>query len=181
MKKYSFFLILTVFLFTLTFIACNKEDTSEKEFDYKDALTEQEADIILKGDGQFEKVITKPLMKTDDCKFIVAGTIEFRKNDAVVAVIDFGDGTCDALATKTVEGETFEFSMKKKAGKYDKIILEPLIKTEDCQYIVSGIIQFVSGDKILATIDFGEGECDEWATKTWEGGSKVFSMAKGKN
>jgi hypothetical protein len=30
----------------------------------------------------------------------------------------------------------------------------------------------------MATIDFGDGECDEWAIKTWEGGSKVFSIEK---
>lgn len=30
----------------------------------------------------------------------------------------------------------------------------------------------------LVTIDFGDGECDEWATKIWDGESKVFSMKK---
>ena len=64
-------------------------------------------------------------------------------------------------------------------GKYEKVIVEPLVSLEDCDYIVSGIIEFYKGDAWVATIDFGDGICDEWATKTWDGGSKDFSL-KGK-
>ena len=34
---------------------------------------------------------------------------------------------------------------------------------------VSGLIEFYDTDSNwVATIDFGSGECDQWATKTWD-------------
>lgn len=173
--------IITVFALSIVmlFTACEKNDyekSIEDDFKY------EEADLLLKGDGDFEKVVTNPLVKLEDCKYIVAGTIEFRKDGEAVAVIDFGDGTCDNIATKTVDGETTEFNLDKlnKGDKFDykKVIVEPLVKIESCDYIVSGIIKLYKGDAWVATIDFGDGECDEWATKTWDGGSKEFSLKK---
>lgn len=175
-KLLSLFAVGLVIILT----SCSKENTSSKDEDLYKSIADEEVDFVLKGDGKFEKVITKPLIKLEDCKFIVEGTIEFYKNDKLVIIIDFGDGECDDIATKTVDGETTTFSLKKlkKKWKYDKIIVEPIVKLEDCDYIVSGIVEFYKDDTWIATIDFGDGECDEWATKTWDGGSKVFSMKK---
>ena len=111
-------------------------------------------------------------------RFIVEGTIEFLKNGEIVAIVDFGDGLCDNIATKTIDGKVIEFSLEKKDSKYKKVVVEPLIKIEGCDYIVSGIVKFYEGNKWVATIDFGDGECDQWATKIWDGGSKVISLAK---
>jgi hypothetical protein len=44
--------------------------------------------------------------------------------------------------------------------------------------MVAGVIDFYESDQWVATLDFGDGTCDEWATKTWDGGSKQFSMKK---
>ncbi len=162
--------------------SCNKENASNKEDDYYKSVSYDDVDYILKGEGKFEKVIINPLVKIEGCKYIVEGTIELQKDGEVIAVIDFGDGACDDIATKTVDGITTEFSMKKEGDKkkYYKVITEPIIKIENCDYIVSGVIEFYSyeDDSWLASIDFGDGECDEWATKYWDGGSKVFSMKK---
>jgi hypothetical protein len=39
---------------------------------------------------------------------------------------------------------------------------------------VSGLIEFHDeNDNWVASIDFGDGECDEWATKTWD--TSVFT------
>ena len=162
----------------ISFVACNKSDNSKI---MEDEFKSLEADFELKGDGDYEKIITKPLVRLDDCRFIVEGTVEFYKGDELIVTIDFGDGTCDNLATKTVGTETTEFILKRekdKYSKYTKVIVEPLIKTDDCDYIVSGIVDFYQEDLWVATIDFGDGTCDEWATKTWDGGSKEFSLRK---
>jgi len=162
----------------ISFVACNKSDNSKI---MEDEFKSLEADFELKGDGDYEKIITKPLVRLDDCRFIVEGTVEFYKGDELIVTIDFGDGTCDNLATKTVGNETTEFILKRekdKYSKYTKVIVEPLIKTDDCDYIVSGIVDFYQEDLWVATIDFGDGTCDEWATKTWDGGSKEFSLRK---
>lgn len=174
---FSLFAISMAILFT----SCSKETKSSKEDDYfKSTAANEEAEMILKSDGKLIKMIIKPLVKPEDCLYIVEGTIEFYDGDKIVAIIDFGDGECDNIATKTIGDKIFEFTLKKTNGgdKYDKVIVEPLVKIEGCDYIVSGVIDFYKGDTWVATIDFGDGECDEWATKIWEGGSKVFSMKK---
>lgn len=173
---------ITIFLLSIMVLmySCKKGENYEKtDFEYKDL----ETDIEIKGNGDCEKIITKPLVRIDGCNFIVEGTIEFHKNDIVVAIVDFGDGTCDNIATKTVDGITTEFILKKKGHhgnkqNYDKVVIEPIVKLDNCDYIVSGVVEFYEGDKWLATIDFGDGTCDEWATKIWDGGSKTFSMNK---
>ena len=48
------------------------------------------------------------------------GKIEYIKNGAVVATVDFGDGQCDNIATKTVEGVDHEFKLDKKGKKPKK-------------------------------------------------------------
>ncbi len=79
-----------------------------------------------------------------------------------------------------MHGITTEFSIKKEGDKekYYKVITEPIINIEGCDYIVSGMVEFYSykDDTWLASIDFGDGTCDEWATKFWDGGNKVFSL-----
>lgn len=169
--------ILTMSLL-LMLVACNKNDNSKI---IEDEFKSLEADFELKGDGDYEKIITKRLVRLDDCRFIVEGTIEFYKGDELIVTIDFGNGRCDNIATKTIGDEITEFILKRKKdnfSKYTKVIIEPLIRTDDCDYIVSGIVDFYRGDLWVATIDFGDGTCDEWATKIWDGGRIKFSLRK---
>ena len=60
---------------------------------------------------------------------------------------------------------------------YTEIEVAPIIK-ETCYFEewdknittpVSGLFEYYdSGDNLVASIDFGDGTCDEWATKTWD-------------
>lgn len=180
MKKSIKIILLSAISLAFFVTACNKENASKNdEADMLKSVADIEADLNLNGDD-IEKVITNPLVKIDDCDFIVSGTIEFQQNGETIAVIDYGDGECDDIATVTKEGKTFDISLKKeyKEDWYYKIVTEPIVKIEDCDYIVSGVVEFYStkDDSWLATIDFGDGECDEWATKTTNEGTFEFSM-----
>jgi len=55
--------------------------------------------------------------------------------------------------------------------------MEKLVRIEDCDYIVSGIIEYYKNEELIATINFGDGECDEFATKTCNGVTTEFSMS----
>ncbi len=170
-------LALILLSIAITLTGCSDKDAIGLDTNSVEAVAaSQSADIETK-DG-YEKVITKPLVKLDDCKFIVEGTIEYRLEGEVVAVVDYGDGECDNIATKTVDGVTEEFELDEKDSNYDKIITNPLVKLEDCDYIVAGTIEFSENGVWAATVDFGDGTCDEWATKTWDGGSEQFSLRK---
>ena len=68
----------------------------------------------------YKKSILIPLVKIDDCDYIVEGEIEYIKNGTVVATVDYGDGQCDDIATKTVDGVDHEFKLGKKGKKPKK-------------------------------------------------------------
>ena len=76
---------------------------------------------------------------------------------------------------------------------YTEVEVSPIVKTS-CYFAqwdktimtpVSGLFEYYDSDNYwVASIDFGDGTCDEWATKTWDvnmfpdypSGSKDFSV-----
>ena len=76
---------------------------------------------------------------------------------------------------------------------YTEVEIKPIIK-ESCYFSdwdkeiitpVSGLFEYYdANDNWVSSIDFGDGSCDEWATKTWNvdiftdypSGSEVFSV-----
>ena len=60
---------------------------------------------------------------------------------------------------------------------YTEVEVNPIVK-EDCYFVdwdktvstpVSGLFEYYdSNDNWAASIDFGDGSCDQWATKTWD-------------
>ncbi len=158
----------------IVFTACkkDKENISDSEFG------DDEANIFLRS-VDYESNVIKPLVKPGDCDFYTEGAIEYKLDGEVVVLVDFGNGEKDKWAKKTVDGKTEDFDLtkkKKKGYKYDKKIVKPLVKAENCDYIVEGTIKYYLKDKWVATIDYGDGTCDEWATKTTKEGTKKFSL-----
>jgi hypothetical protein len=76
------------------------------------------------------------------------------------------------------ERETDLKKDRDKKSEYDKVIVEPLVKAEDCDYIIAGSICFYKDNLWVATIDFGNGTCDDIATKETRDGMHNFSMKK---
>lgn len=60
--------------------------------------------------GQLTRTITQPLIRDFSCKHFTAGqiTIEGKRG---TGIIDFGDGSCDNVATLTKDGETREINL----------------------------------------------------------------------
>ena len=54
---------------------------------------------------KFSRKITKPLLYDNSCDFIKSGTIVLTKNNNTI-ITDYGDGTCDSVATVTTNGTT---------------------------------------------------------------------------
>jgi len=88
--------------------------------------TEDRADDVFEitgwAEGQtaegydYRKEIIEPLQVSKDCFWITKGIIEVTIGDSVFT-IDFGDGTCDDLAIKTINGESEEFQLEMKCRK----------------------------------------------------------------
>ena len=173
-----------VFLF-----GCSSSDLSEKEEKASEEnfdLSATEADYIniRSSNNGSKKTYTKniliPLERIDGCDYVVKGKIEYIKNGVVVATVDFGDGECDDIATKTVDGETSTFNLrgKKKSSRYKRNIIKPLVKIDGCDYIVEGKIEYIKDGALVATVDFGDGECDNIATKTVDGVDHEIKLNK---
>ena len=114
----------------LVFIfGCSSSDLSEKEeklseenIDYSAAEVDY-INIRSSNTGSkntYTKNILIPLEKIDGCDYVVKGKIEYIKDGTVVATVDFGDGQCDDIATKTVDGVDHEFKLDKKGKKPKK-------------------------------------------------------------
>lgn len=178
----SSFIYLISFIFIL-FTSCTKENIKT---DFMDEISNEEAQLVLiSSDFDMEVIET---LKNDCHAYYVEGQIEYRLNGDQIALIDFGDGELDSKCNVLNGDVESEFDCAKNAcyykgkkSKYKKVIIEPIVKTTDCKYIVSGIIKYYmysTGDWV-ATIDFGEGSCDAIATKTTSDGELItFSLGK---
>lgn len=86
---------------------------SDTEFNPADDVIELTGQVIVsdsKGNS-YSKIITTPLVKTGDCKFITKGVIEYKNSTGKFATIDYGDGTCDNKATRTTQEGTSEITL----------------------------------------------------------------------
>ena len=166
---------LILFSVLVFLLGCSSSDLSEKE----EKVSEENIDFsAAEGDyinirssnignkKNYSKNILIPLERIDGCDYVVKGKIEYIKDGAVVATVDFGDGECDDIATKTVDGKTSTFNLrgKKKSSRYKRSIIKPLVKIDGCDYIVEGKIEYIKDGALVATVDFGDGECDATAT-----------------
>jgi hypothetical protein len=60
----------------------------------------------------FTTLITSPLVKKTNCKYITSGTLELTPDGFKTRTVDFGNGACDDDATFTVNGQTVAFKLK---------------------------------------------------------------------
>ena len=64
-----------------------------------------------------------------------------------------------------------------EGAEYSRDITTPLLFDRSCLYIKSGVIE-LNRDGTEIIIDFGDGECDRWASKTVDGVSEEIDLSK---
>ena len=180
---------LILFSVLVFLLGCSSSDLSENE----EKASEENIDLsAAEGDyinirssntgskNNYTKNILITLERIDGCEYVVKGKIEYVKDGSVVATVDFGDGECDDIATKTVDGKKYIFNLrgKKKSPRYKRNIIKPLVRIVGCDYIVEGKIEYIKDGTVVATVDFGDGECDNIATKTVDGVDKEIKLNK---
>jgi len=57
-------------------------------------------------------------------------------------------------------------SKKEDCGLKSKYIYEPIVFDEGCNCIVSGKVKYIKDCQTAALVDYGNGDCDNIATKT---------------
>jgi hypothetical protein len=66
---------------------------------------------VNRNGNEYVHEITSPLIVKMNCRWIVQGIIEFVVNNQT-AVLDYGDGTCDRIATLTVNGNVYTINLR---------------------------------------------------------------------
>lgn len=64
-----------------------------------------------------------------------------------------------------------------EGAEYSRIITTALLVDRSCLYIKSGVV-VMNRDGQEVIIDFGDGECDEWATVTTDGNSELIDLSE---
>lgn len=173
-------MVLVVFALT----SCEK-----KSFDVKDANIAYEAAleeaVVLVSSSNYKRIVreTEEENYNDegcggnrdrDCdREEVRKIIDYVEDEVVTTTIELKRG--NKAIKKTSEGET-EISLKKEENGFYKVVVEPIVKSEDCDYIVAGIIEYIKDGEWLATVNYGDGTCDDLAVKTTEEGAFEFSL-----
>ena len=170
MKK----IIFSIAIISLTSISCDKEDRNKLVSSIAREVSMEQVQINLSNSGG-EINNTEALKSSDNSDYYTQGELEYIQNQQRVAVVNFGDGEENSVAELKINGEETEIELLKedsdfegKDSKYKKVIVEPIVKSEDCDYIIAGIIKYydTKTKAWVATIDFGDLTCDEWAEKT---------------
>ena len=52
---------------------------------------------------------------------------------------------------------------------YRKEIVEPLMRSRDCRFIVQGVVEITLNGELISSLDYGDGECNDMAILTRDG------------
>jgi len=63
-------------------------------------------------------------------------------------------------------------------NEYSKTITTPLIKTGECKFITKGVVEYKNSAGKFATVDYGNGDCDNKATRTTSTGTSVIILGR---
>lgn len=63
---------------------------------------------------------------------------------------------------------------------YRKDILEPMVKSTNCRYFSQGIVELSVNGNVIATLDYGKGDCDDVASLT-NAGEKTVEIILSEN
>ena len=124
MKTHYNLFVLSFFCFAITFSSCTKQSKSLKKSD--DIVACKLSESLVSSDASYqdfynwqspdvERYILKDILVDPTCNCIVSGYVKYVKNGKTVALVKYGDGTCDSWAIKI---NCIDGSCAKKAGAY---------------------------------------------------------------
>ena len=170
----------TFFLFAMAGMAFSSCSKMDKEGDGMIAFAARYGQTVTVPNSDYEVVETANLSRANNDMPYTEGEVKYMVNGAEVAKINYAHGDdYHALVSKGQTSETVSLGEEAEGGKWDykKVIVEPLIYSEECGYVVSGILKFYKDGAWVATFDYGDGTCDDLIAKTTEGYENyMFSM-----
>jgi len=152
----------------LLFTSCEKFKKVDEDGMISYAAKYGQTVTVPSTDFEVEEVTT--LQRTSSNMPYTSGELKYSVGGNEVAKIDFSHGNeYQALVSKNGDSETVSLGEDKgDKWDYDKVIAEPLVYSEECGYVVSGLIKFYKDGKWVASFDYGDGACDDLIAKTTE-------------
>jgi len=159
--------------------SCSKEKMTEQTDSMIQDLIRSGSMITVQSIN-YTRSETQSLEQTSIDSPYHTGIIEYSEAGNLVADVDFSQGGTDAATLRLADGSSSSIALKKENidNKYKKVVIEPLVYSEECGYIVAGIIKFYDfhNGAWVATFDYGDGTCDEFINKDTNDGNSNFSM-----
>ncbi|HAP70635.1 MAG TPA: hypothetical protein DCR04_13075 [Flavobacteriales bacterium] len=158
-------------------VSCGKFDKDEK--DNMIAYAARYGQTVTVPSTDYEVVEVAELVRLNDAMPYTQGEVKYMVDGNEVAKINYSHGDdYHALLSKEGNSETVSLGENKEdKWDYKKVIVEPLIYSEECGYVVSGVIKFFKDEKWVATLDYGDGSCDDLIAKhTEDYKNYMFSM-----
>lgn len=162
--------LLIVAVLTTGLISCDKF-SKDGDTDNMIGFAARYGQTVTVPSNDYVAEATETLERADDTRPYSSGKIEYRVNGEKMVTIDFGHGNeMEAQVSKDGTAETVSLGEEDKGDKddYDKVVVEPLVYSEECGYVISGIIKFFKDGKWVVTFDYGDGTCDDLIAKTTE-------------
>lgn len=178
MKKIPLSLAL---LLCITFFSCEKSALKD---DFTKEISTEKAQIHV-SESNFT-IIEEESLNNSSQDYYTSGILKYVKNNTEIAKVNFGDGSNDSYATCYQNGQQHQIQLRQencqfngKKSQYKKVIVSPIVKSDDCDFIVSGIIKYydLKTGNWTATVDFGDGTCDDIAVKTTSEGNYTFTIS----
>lgn len=173
--------VMVAALAVVALVACNKEEETTSDSQMIEEVASEDATVTVSS-SNYAMEILEPLVQTAEHEAYSDGKIAYLEDGEATTTIEFeegedGRGHCmrhrDSLGM-----DRPNMRPPRDGGKFTKVIVNPLVKSLECDYIVAGTIELFDGDVWVATIDFGDGTCDILATKTTADGVHDIDLSK---
>lgn len=90
-------------------------DGFDTPFDHSDDVFNITGTVTTTYDSKtIVRQIVDPLVKLGDCRYIVQGIVSLAVDGDVFCELDYGNGTCDDIATITKDGKTIQITIGKR-------------------------------------------------------------------
>lgn len=177
--------LLSIAILSIATLSCDKENSDKLVDNFTRELSIEAAQITLPSSGG---QINEPVALNESINgdYFVSGELKYTQNGQNIAEVSFGQGEENTIAELIIDGNQSNFDLEKedtyfdgKKSKYKKVIVKPLVKSNECDYIIAGIIKYYDykSGAWVATIDYGDLTCDEWAVKTTADSSTPYTFS----
>lgn len=145
------------------------------------------------GTGEFSRMITYENFGVDSVLMNGTGEMTYNRTDSLFRtftsdlVITLPDGMTinrtserqwewiEGLDTELEQTDDmiqitgFTVAETSEGDVYRKEIVEPLIRSRDCRFIVQGVVEITLNGELISSLNYGDGECNDMAILTRDG------------